>query len=89
MKTAKRERIIKQLRKIGLKDCDFAHPSWCANGIALTTENSERVGNYEMAGIGGAGFDDFGVRNEINKVAEKNGCFTEWENGAVLTIVEI
>ena len=93
MKKTKRDKMVAELKELGLKDDDFAHQSWCVSGLALCTEgsNSHLVGNYWMAGedCHGGLYDDFGVNQEVNRIAKKYGCFTEWYNAAVLCIVEM
>ena len=93
MKAALRNRLMKALNKHGLTDSDFAHASWCPNGIALTTEgrNAHLVGNYWLAGetCHGGLYDDFGVNEDLNAILAKHKCFAEWHNAAVLCVVEV
>lgn len=88
MRAAKKAKIIRELKKLGLNNSDFAHESWCPEGIALCTEgdNAHLVGDYYLAGYGGAGYDDFGVADCLNKILEKNGSHCEWYNSAVLCV---
>ena len=81
MKASVKAAINKELKALGIDQSDYAHPSWCENGIALCTEgdNAHLIGDYY----------GFGISEKVEAIARKHGCYCEWYNPAVICIEKI
>lgn len=84
-----REAIIDDLEKKGWGN-HFAAEDWSPGNICLSTEHwtqeKKKVGIfYNDCNIDPL-YGDFGVNKEIETIADKHGCFCEWQNPAVLVI---